>query len=65
MTLETLNNVEFQQIAEEDAREVLGGLAEGSHTTADGRCILDGQAVNDYKTDVDEPAYPYDWWLIA
>jgi len=56
MTLENLNGAEFQQINDEDAREVLGGLAEASHTTADGRCILDGQAVNDYKTDPDAPA---------
>jgi len=61
MTLEGLSSTEFQQIDDEDAREVLGGLAESSHTTADGRCILDGQAVNDYKTDPDAPAYPYDW----
>jgi len=54
MMLETLNSAEFQQIDENDAREVLGGLAQASHTTSDGRCILDGQAVNDYKTDPDE-----------
>jgi hypothetical protein len=51
MTLETLNSSEFQQLSDDDAREVLGGIAEASSTTADGRCILDGQAVPDYKTD--------------
>jgi hypothetical protein len=54
MTLESLSSSEFQQITDQDAREVLGGLAELSHTTADGRCILDGDAVKDYKTDPDE-----------
>jgi hypothetical protein len=51
MILETLNSAEFQQLTDDDAREVLGGMAAGDYTTADGRCILDGQAVNDYKTD--------------
>jgi hypothetical protein len=51
MTLETLNSAEFLQLSDDDAREVLGGLAAESTTTADGQCILDGQAVKDYKTD--------------
>ena len=51
MTLENLNNDEFQPLSADDAREVLGGMAADTYTTADGRCILDGQAVNDYKTD--------------
>jgi hypothetical protein len=51
MILETLNSAEFQHLTDDDAREVLGGLAAAGDTTADGNCILDGQAVKDYKTD--------------
>lgn len=50
--IESLDNAAFQPLTEEDAREVLGGLALiGAGTTATGKCILDGQAVNDYETD--------------
>ncbi len=65
MTLETLNTADFQQVSEDDAREVLGGLAQSSHTTYDGQCILDGQAVKDYSTDIDAPVWPWDPYLIA
>lgn len=62
MTLETLNSADFQQVSEEDAREVLGGLAQASHTTYDGQCILDGQAVKDYSTDPDTPIVDEPVW---
>ncbi len=63
MTLESLNGTEFQQISEDDAAEVLGGLAAASYTTYDGRCILDGQAVKDYSTDPDTPIADEPIWV--
>ena len=51
MTLETLNSAEFQQLTDDDAREVLGGLAAAGTSTYKEQCLLNGQEVKDYETD--------------
>ena len=52
MTLENLNSAEFQQVSDDDAREVLGGQAALPPATYDGICLYNGQPVKDY---VDDP----------